>query len=146
MDFLLQLIWAFLGSLGFALIFNVGKRHLPMASLGGLLAWGAYLIAENLLGTEVIVSAVIASAAAQIWAEGMARLFKAPTTMFSISAVVPLIPGGSLYRTMEAVVRGNWEEFSRFGFSTLQMTFGIAIGTSFVAAFLILWKKRPRRH
>ena len=27
MDFLLQLIWAFLGSLGFALIFNVAERN-----------------------------------------------------------------------------------------------------------------------
>ena len=36
---LLQLAAAWVGSLGFAMLFNVRGKKLPLASLGGLLAW-----------------------------------------------------------------------------------------------------------
>ena len=38
MDMLIQLVTAFTGSLGFALLFHVRKEKLLLASLGGLLA------------------------------------------------------------------------------------------------------------
>ena len=44
MDMLIQLVTAFTGSLGFALLFHVRKEKLLLASLGGLLAWGVYLL------------------------------------------------------------------------------------------------------
>ena len=40
-----QLLSAALGSVGFGLIFNLNRRYLPAAGVGGLLAWLAYLLA-----------------------------------------------------------------------------------------------------
>lgn len=42
-----QLLSAALGSVGFGLIFNLNRRYLPAAGVGGLLAWLAYLLAAN---------------------------------------------------------------------------------------------------
>ena len=38
-SYVLQLASAFAGSMGFALLFQVRRRKLMLASLGGLLAW-----------------------------------------------------------------------------------------------------------
>ena len=43
-DIVIQLVTAFAGSLGFALLFHVRREKLLLASLGGLLAWGVYLL------------------------------------------------------------------------------------------------------
>lgn len=135
---IVQLITAFLGSLGFGLIFNVGKKNLFLGSLGGLFAWSIYLLGIGPFRLNLIFSTIIAAAFAQIYSEILARICKAPATLFTIPTVVPLIPGGALYRTMNAVVFGDWISFRSIGMDTLQTTFGIAIGTSFVVGLMHL--------
>ena len=54
MDMLIQLVTAFTGSLGFALLFHVRKEKLLLASLGGLLAWGVYLLMGLATDQEVV--------------------------------------------------------------------------------------------
>ena len=44
MDMLIQLVTAFAASVGFALPLHVRQEKLLLASLGGLLAWGVYLL------------------------------------------------------------------------------------------------------
>ena len=50
-DVITQLAAAFVGSLGFALIFGMRKKYLFAASLGALLGWGVYLAADALLAS-----------------------------------------------------------------------------------------------
>ena len=47
---ILQLLTAFLGTLGFSLLFGLCRRYLIVASLGGLLSWSVYLLSELWLG------------------------------------------------------------------------------------------------
>jgi len=137
-DILFQLVTAFFGSLGFSLIFNVGKRYLLPASVGGLLSWIVYLLCVNLLALDLMTGTIISAACCQIYAEIFARIMKCPTTVFYIPAVVPLIPGGSLYHTMYAAVYRNWDQFQSYGLQTLQVTLGIAVGISFVSGILYI--------
>ena len=44
MDIVKTVITAFLGSLGFSLLYGLKRRHLLFASLGGLISWGMYLL------------------------------------------------------------------------------------------------------
>jgi len=127
-----QLITAGLGSLGFALMFNVRRNLLPSAVLGGIIDWGIYLAASEFFDGNVFVSSVAAAAFATIYAEVMARVMKAPSTIFYIPTVVPLIPGGSLFYTMSYAVLGEWPMVQSYGASTLYCALGIAAGMSFV--------------
>ena len=68
-------------------------------ALGGVLTWVIYVIA-NTWGFDVFISSLFASAFAAIYSEVIAKIRKAPTTLFLIISVVVLIPGGSLYYTM----------------------------------------------
>ena len=131
-----QLISGMLGSLGFSLIFNVGKKYLIPAALGGFLTWGIYLLCMCVSWMGVMMATVIASVCGQVYSEILARIYKAPTTVVVIPAVVPLIPGGSLYNTMYAAVMHDWTQFRFYGVQTLWGTLGIAIGLSFVSGIL----------
>ena len=44
MNYALQIITAFLGSLGFSVLFNIRRTKLLIAGLGGMLSWSVYLL------------------------------------------------------------------------------------------------------
>ena len=127
-----QLVTAGLGSLGFALMFNVRRGLLAQAVLGGILDWGVYLLASEFFNGNVFLSSVAAAVFATIYAETMARIMKAPATIFYLPTVVPLIPGGSLFYTMSYAVLNEWDMVRSYGSSTNYCALGIAAGMSLV--------------
>ena len=74
MQVLSQLISAALGSVGFGLIFNLNRRYLPAAAVGGFLAWLAYLLADHAL-SSVFLANLLAGFCAAIYAEILPRRF-----------------------------------------------------------------------
>ena len=137
MSYVVQIISAGIGALGFSLVFNLGKRNLLPATLGGVLAWLLYLICFN-GGMGYFISAVVCSAFCQIYSEVFARIMRCPATVFYIPAIIPLVPGGALYYTMYYATKTEWANFRMYGCQTLQISLGIAIGASFVSALLLL--------
>lgn len=146
MEAIMQLATAFLGSLGFALLFHVRREKLLLASLGGLLAWGIYLLVGLVTGQEV-VRYFVASVALTVYGETLARLVKCPATLFIATASIPLIPGGSLYRTMEYFMQNDLEAFSRQALTTVLLAVAIAVGMLFPASVFQLFQRvrRPER-
>ena len=131
MDYFIQLLTAFGGSLGFSLVFNIRNRfRLFFAGLGGVISWGIYLIFFSLIGGEII-SYFIASVAFTFYAEVLARYYKTPATLFLVSSAIPLIPGGSLYKTMSFAIGYEWSRFFQQGLLTLMLAAAIAVGILF---------------
>lgn len=130
-DMILQLAMAFIGSLGFSMLFHLRRSLWITASMGGLFCWGCYLLVLDLTG-QIFVSGFMASAFAAVYAEVLAFIKRAPTTLFVIPAVVPLIPGSTLYYTMNAVVNGKTDGISHYGSLTVQYALSIAAGISVV--------------
>lgn len=127
MEHVVQILAAALGTLGFALLFSVNRRHLPLVTLGGALSWIFYLFAWE-QGASVFVSTLISAALVCLWSEWMARLRKAPANIFLLTGIVPLLPGGALYYTMEAIVSRNMSQIIRKGAETGSIAVGIAVG------------------
>ncbi|MBQ4574472.1 MAG: threonine/serine exporter family protein [Clostridia bacterium] len=132
---LLQLLWALLGSVSFAMLFNVRGRHLLISSLGGFFLWAVYLLCGNFISNEYALY-FIAAAAATVYAEVFARVMKTPTTLFLVVAVIPLVPGGKLYYTMEHAVNGEMEQFFSAGAATMGFTVAIAAGILFISSVM----------
>ncbi len=126
-DMILQLATAFVGSLGFALLFHVKRDRLLLASLGGLLAWGVYLL-MGLVTEQDVIRYFVASVCLTVYAETLARAVKCPATLFIVTASIPLIPGGSLYRTMQYFMRSDLEAFSSQALTTVLLAVAIAVG------------------
>lgn len=132
-----QLVAAFFGALGYSLLHHLRKELLFLASFGGFLSWGIYLFGIQ-MNQSVFFSCFLASAFAALYAEILARIKKAPTTLFLVPGIIPAVPGGSLYYTMSSIVQGEWELAKQHGFLTIEYTLAIASGISLVWAFCIM--------
>ena len=135
-----QLLTAFIGSLGFAIPFHVPKNHLPAASLGGLFSWGIYLFGVD-AGLGIFLPCLFASAFSALYAEVLARVKKAPAVLFFIPAVIPLVPGSNLYYTMLGIGVKDWAAAKLNAVLTLQYALSIALGISAMWAVLSIIRK-----
>ena len=124
---LIVLLTAALGTIGFAIIYYVHPRHLVFATLGGILTCTVYLLTKNLVGGELLPNLLGAVAGAG-FCEVFARLTKTPVPVYMLPAIIPLIPGGTLYRTMFYFAAGSYTEAASLGITTLQAALGIAGG------------------
>lgn len=127
---LIQLLTAYLGALGFGILYNLHGKKLLYASLGGLLSWAVYLLV-NQLTESPYPCALIATMAITLYSELMARIHKAPVTGFLGTAVIPLIPGAGLFRTVSAVMLKNTEQATAQGTYTLLFAASMAAGITF---------------
>lgn len=126
-DYIIQLISAFLGSMGFALLFNIKKSHLITGSIGGFISWGVYLIVFAVWKNEA-VGYFFGAVAANLFSEIIARIRKTPTTTILVTSLIPLIPGGALYYTMRYFYNNELELFTSNGLRTLSLALSLALG------------------
>ena len=75
----------------------------------------------------------VASVFVAIYAEIMARVNRAPTTIFLTAVAIPLLPGGSLYYTMAGLVNKDALLFSQSGEKALVIALAISLGFTLVA-------------
>lgn len=131
---MLKLITAFIGTVGIAMLSNIRGKKLIFAGLGGLVSWLMVMAAEQTALIEVI-RVFFVSVAATAYAETMARIFKCPATVFLVSAVFPLLPGGKLYYTMNYAINGDMLSFLNMGFQALYTSIAIGLGIMAVSSF-----------
>ena len=138
---IIQLITSFFGSLGFGIIFGLRKRYYLPSALGGLFSWAIYLVSFHFIGSEFFCC-LLAAAFADLYAELLAHLYKAPSTLFLLPALIPLIPGSILYYTMSATVGSDVAGAKYYGRETLIWALAIAAGISLVTAIRELRTRR----
>lgn len=136
----LTLVWA--GAFSFALLFRIERHKLLPASLGGLLAWGAYLLAGR-VSAEEVTRYFLAAVALTIYGEVMARVMKCPATVFIVVAAIPLIPGRYLYNTMEYFLARDYAEAIHAGQFALLLSAALATGMLFpMSVFQLIRRTR----
>ena len=129
---IIQTAAAFLGSIGFAIFFKMKGRQIVLAGLGGAVTWVVYLFMQHFV-EGYFVPYLAAAIFVGIYAEIMARVNKAPATIFLTASAVPLIPGGSLYYTMLGLVEKNEALFAESGVAALTIALAISLGFVVVA-------------
>lgn len=129
----LESLYALIATLCFAILFNIRGKNIFFASLGGAIGWFIYLLSLN-LNFSKILSIFLGSIILSIYSEVMARVLKAPVTIFLICAILPLVPGSGMYYTMLECIKGNSEAFLSTGLETLSYALAIAAATILVAS------------
>ncbi len=105
-------------------------------AITGLLSWFVYIIfgfiGEGAWGETIrfLIAAIVVALLAELFA----RLHKAPATIFLTIGIIPLVPGGGLYYTMEALLDGNISRFTAQGLKTVAFAGAIAVGCSLVSS------------
>lgn len=127
---LIQLAAGAVGSIGFGLIFNLRRKYLIYAAAGGFLGWAVYLIASQHLWEGIFLPTLAAAFMTAIYAEILARVCKAPSTLFFMTGVIPLIPGSTLYYCIYALVTEDPAGAQTYGIQTFLFAIAIAAGMS----------------
>lgn len=130
--YFVMILTATAGTLGYCLIINIKRNKIIYGCLGGMFATFLYCICVE-CGLSLLLQNLIPAAVATLYAEVLARVVKAPATVFLIPAIIPLVPGGRLYYTMSAIVDANVDEAKLYAHETIIIALGIAVGIVIVS-------------
>ena len=144
-SFLIEALACVIGCIGFAFLFNVRGRGLILCILGAVLCWGVYDLVISAGGSDN-TAMFFGSIFAAIYAEIMARVRKCPAIGFLVMALLPLIPGSSLYFTMNYAVRGDMAQFAAKGMSTIVLAGLMAAGVLLVSTSVRMWTVWKTEH
>lgn len=156
MNYLLLLhngVMAALAATGFALIFNVPKRTLALCALCGAigvtcrtalleLGAGSIQLASATLCASIVVACV---------SEFLSRRMLMPAAVFSVSGVIPMIPGSLMFRSVVywlSTASGSGGDFDTvvFGEAMMLATKALvvlaAIAMGIAAPNLIFYRRR----
>ncbi len=135
----LSVLYAFIACFGFSLTYNVRSKMLFFAPLGAGLSWLVYRC-TGFLGGD-LVQYFLGAVALSIYAEAMARVEKVPVTVVMLISLLPLVPGGGIYYTMEHCIRGDADLFLSTGIHTLAIAGTLALGILLVSTIVRLWSQ-----
>ena len=140
-----QLLASAIGCMGFAILFNIHGPGSLLCVLGGVVAWAVYSLTLHFGGND-IASYFWAAIAASLYSEIMARIRKYPAISYLVVSIFPLIPGASIYYTMNYIIRSDMNGFAAKGMHTIAIAGAIAVGILMVSTVFRLWTvwKRSR--
>ena len=142
---ILHSVGSFGGTLGYAFLLNAPMRTVLPASLTGLLGYVLYESLVNLLGQGAIFSYFIATVLIAVLCEVEARVMRMPSTIFLMTALVPLVPGYTFYCAMLSLVENNGAAAASYGLEAVQIVASIAVGaavTSVLFRAMMVLRKR----
>ncbi len=114
--FMMHMVCPFLGTMGYAVLFNVPRRFYLSCGFTGMAGWLLY---------HIIVSHTFSAAFASFLG-----------TMFVVflSRVLPLVPGAGIYHTVYYLVTNQLAEASLRGMESVKVAFAIVLGIVFMLA------------
>ena len=144
----IQCLACLFGAVGFCLLFNIHRLGILFCTIGGILTWVVHCVAM-MLGAEEMAAVLIASIFAATYAEIMARRRKCPAIGYLIIGLIGLIPGSSLYYTINFAIQGQMSQFADRGMRTIAIAGLMAAGILLVSTTVRMsneWKKHKLKH
>ncbi len=136
-----RVIGAFFAVIAFSILIEVPKRYFLPAGCVGALGWFVYLFCDMFLDSVGGV-ALLAALSVALSSHILARVLKAPVSTFLIPGILPLVPGGSVYRFAYSFIH-NSRDTTFYLTETVTIAGGIALAIFLVDSIFKL--HRPRR-
>lgn len=134
MFYIQQLLYAFLSTVGFAVIFNSPKDTIIKSGFHGTAGWLVYLLTKSLT-TSSIAGSFLGALTVGILGEIFAKIFKKPSTTFTIPGIIPLVPGAGIYYTMLSLTKKNFLTAADSGSQTILVSIALASGIIVSSSF-----------
>jgi uncharacterized membrane protein YjjB (DUF3815 family) len=143
-----DMFFAAIPAVGFALVFNVPKTALFYCALGGAIGHGSrYLMMQFGLPIEwaTLFAASIVGFIGVLWS----RRFLAHPKVFTVAAMIPMVPGVYAFNAMIAMVEINQAGYTHELFASLIENFltamfiiaGLSVGLAMPG--LLIYRRRP---
>jgi uncharacterized membrane protein YjjB (DUF3815 family) len=144
---LVQLISSTIACTGFALWFNIRGKQVVYSSIGAFICWGVYVIVYH-YNPSNFYATMVASIVIAGYAQIMARVNKAPATVFLTAPIFPVIPGAQLYWMMYGLALGDNHMAKTQGIDLIVTCLAIALGFMIIEIFnkylSLLWSRIRR--
>lgn len=124
---LLAALWGGGAAAALSYCLNISRYNIVWGALVGGLGWATYTAFLPASGVADNRAYFFGALIVAIFSELLARVQKKPATIYLVPGLLPLVPGGGMFETMEATVQGNLEEALLLGFSTLTSAGAIAL-------------------
>ncbi len=144
LEFVLQVVSAFIGVVAVAVLFQVPRKNLVLAGVTGAAGWFLELVAEEVSG-NALLSYFLAAFLVAVLSQIFARVSKAPVTLYLVTGILPLVPGVGMYRTVYYLLQSNHALTGYYLSYTLQIAGMIALAIFVVdSCFKRLYERKKR--
>ncbi len=140
---IIQIAAIFFAVFSFSMLLEVPWNYAPYAAMVGTVGWFGYLAVQRITNSAV-TAAFISTLVIAFISHLMARLKKAPVTVFLVSGILPAVPGAAIYRAVSYLIQSDSRLSARYLVETLQIAGAIAMAIfivdsifRLVAAYLV---------
>lgn len=130
MAFFAQLVTSFFATGAFGIIFNAPKKSLMKCGLIGMGGWMIYYMLEEQYHDSVVAT-LAAAFFVGIVSHVLAKIYKTPVIIFSVSGIIPLVPGGFAYDSMRNFVENDYGVALTLAAKAFMLSGSIAFGLVF---------------
>lgn len=124
---LLQSVLSAVACAAFSIVFNAPRRELVWCGLNGGLGWFVYALLVQWNGP--VLASLVAAAAVTVVARLLSYHRQAPSTLYHIPGILPLVPGMAVYNAMQAAIRGQILETYSEALLALKLAGAIGVGS-----------------
>ncbi len=141
MSWWIQLISCGVAAASFSVLLHQPRNTILVSSVVSILGYSVFLLLKQSTLAYFLASLLIG-----LCCELAARLMKRVATLFVTGAIVPLVPGIGLFRTMRFVVDGEYSRAVQTGAATLLGICGIAMAITISSViFSAFWRRNAKK-
>ena len=133
-----RIFWSMWISIGFALLFNTPRRALWITGLLGGVGWGIkFVLLGTIMPEQIVITSFLGACAVGLWAVYFAHRVHTPPIVFTIPAVINMIPGKYGYEFMMKIIQiVTVETPQEETLDLLYQTFKLGLQTGFITMCL----------
>jgi uncharacterized membrane protein YjjB (DUF3815 family) len=144
-----NMVLAAIPAVGFGLVFNVPRHALLYCALGGALGRGGRFLLMSTLDMPLAWATLLAAATVSLIGVYVAQRMRAHTKVFTVAAMIPMIPGVPIFKALIAVAtmqeKGATDELMatalQSGLTAAFVVAALAIGLAVPG--LLFYRRRP---
>lgn len=135
MEYVIQMIFSFIATACFGVIFNAPVKAIPYCGIVGSIGWIIYY-QLGINGVDEVKASFAGAFVVAILAMALARKFRMPMIIYSVSGIIPLVPGGVAYNTMRNIVELDYALGMQNGMRVFMISGAIAMGLVFAEVIM----------
>lgn len=133
-NLIVQTLAAFIGTIGFAVLFGVPSRYYISTGVIAAIGWAVYFLIAVNSSLSTVENTFITAIFVSIISRYAAVIYKCPVTVFLICGLFPLIPGGGVFWTTYYITSHQLNMALTSGMTALFISVAIVIAMVIISA------------
>ncbi|MCD8158423.1 MAG: threonine/serine exporter family protein [Clostridiales bacterium] len=135
-------IVAYLATAAFGIVFYAPAKTLPFSAITGAFGYITHYLILKYVDAGDVLACAAGGVVIAFLSEIFAMVQKNPVTAYEMPAIMPLVPGIGLYRTMITFMQNDSVGAVDYLFQTILSAASIAIGLILTEAVTQAWLRR----